>query len=219
MTSLKAFGFNIDSNGEKIIRAMATVVSPNPIDITDLAVFNADFSKEDIVFVFGDRTRREIGDKPAGLKLYFPEVYKLDATFGEKEERQQAYDKLLRLKKVLSAEDRANTLMGTDEQCSRTTITEEILPELSSSEILQYLKAALRRQGTKEWLGSTKNGKLIRLTLEQEEGKADVNMTFAEMYLLRLAMETLQVKELEIVYRPGINQSGGSYGSRSSNDR
>jgi hypothetical protein len=217
----KAFGFSIDAHSEQIIRSMAAVATSEPIDVIDLGTFSADFTNEDMIFIFGEKARREIGDKPAGLRLSFPEVHKLDATFGEEEERKLAYDQLLKLKRLLASNDQketeaAESELGTSNSC---TITEEVLPELSSYDVLRYMKAALRNQGTKEWLGSTKNGKLVRLTLEKEEGKADINMTFAELYLLRLAMETLQVKELEIVYKPGVNQQGGSYGSRSSNDQ
>ena len=215
----KAFGYRIDLHAEQVIRDMAAVVTAEPIDVVDLSVFNADITKEDMVFIFGERAKREIGDKPAQIKLVFPEIMKLDGTFGEEEERKLAYEQLLKVKKLIAAGDRANTTNCAVEQCIRTTITEEVLPELSSYDVLQHLKAALSKQGTKEWLGSTKSGKLVRLTLDKEEGKADVNMTFAELYMLRLAMETLHVKELEIVYKPGVSQQGGSYGSRSSNDR
>lgn len=216
----KAYGFSIDQHAEQIIRSMAAVATSDPIDVIDLAVFDASFTTEDMVFIFGEKAAREVGDKPAGLKLKFPEIHKLDGTFGEEEERTLAYDQLLKLKKLLATNEQKETEAAESElgQYSSRTITEEVLPALSSTDILQYLEAALRKQGTKEWLGSTKDGKLIRLTLDREEGKADINMTFAELYLLRLAMETLQVKEFDIVYKPGINQQSGSYGSRSNND-
>ena len=217
----KAYGFSIDQHAEQIIRSMATIATAEPIDVVDLAVFSVDFTTEDHVFIFGEKAKREIGDRPAGLRLFFPEVHKLDGTFGEESERELAYEQLLKLKKLLVSNEQKETEAAESElgQYSSSTITEEVLPVLSSTDILQYLEAALRKQGPKEWLGSTKNGKLIRLTLDKEEGKADINMTFAELYLLRLAMETLHVKEFDIVYKPGINQQSGSYGSRSSNDK
>jgi hypothetical protein len=209
--SIKAIGYNINKEEEeKIIIPMAQIVSSDIVDVFDLRSVKPDVSADDIVFVFGEKTSRMMQNIPCKIKLEFPDLPKLDRRFGEEDLRRQALEQLLRLKKALST---GNILNNKITECTNSTthITTEALPSLTSQEVLQQLENTLRREGIKEWIGTTSNGKIVRLTVDREMNEAaDINMTFAELFAMKIAMEALQVKELEIVYRSNLIRKSNS---------
>lgn len=206
---LVAYGFNLNQKNTQTIREMASVITDKPIDVIDLRSFDPTAPEDSVVFFYGESMQvKQAKDKEYKIKVEFPDVDLLDEDFGDIEERRLAYEKLLKIKEALATIDKvedevAESELGTQtEQSESITIHEEELPKLSSTEVLHQLVKAMQENGTKEWTGSTTGGHKVRLTVEPSHSDAEINMTFAELYFIRAAMETLQLKELKIVPRP-----------------
>ena len=217
---IKIFGFEINQAGEKISQEIIAFLSQNDIQVYDLSICEPEVTDTDIILVFGTKASKQLTGLKSKTRLDFPDFIKLDAAFGEEAERQLAKNQLLSLKKAIDS-DKTNTNKQYTENRVEQKIRED-LPDLSTSEIIGHFKAILKKQGIKEWIGTTKSGKVIRLTLEKENDSANT-ITFAEAYALRLAMETLNVEEFEIVYSNNqldINQQNSPNGrSSNSNER
>ena len=194
---IKAFGYNIQpEERETVIIPMAKYATNEPVEILDLRSVKPKVGIDDIIFVYGERSARLIKDFKCRAKVEFPELYKLEKRFGEEEARRLAFDQLSKFKKALLT----NTLNVTT--TDRPKFTEETLPSLSSQDILVKLETILRQKGINEWIGTTVNGRTIRITVDNDpKPMADINITFAELFAMKLAMEALQIKELEIVYK------------------
>lgn len=203
---LKAIGYNLTTGEKEIIRSMAKVLTSTPVEIVDVQSFVAgeEIDPDDILLVYGQRSLREVGSIGCRARLEFPELYKLEKTQDEChfDERQEAFDKLLKFKKMLDSDQQEDLDLADDTEDQQTTkISEESLPNLTADQV-QTLEANLRKQGQTAWTGTTNDGRTIRLTVQPEESTADVDMTFAELYCIRGLMEAFRVKELEIVYKP-----------------
>ena len=67
------------------------------------------------------------------------------------------------------------------------------------------MKKAMQLKEFKGWHTITPEGHKIKITLEPEENTADINITFSELFFIKAAMETLNVKDLQII--PSFNRS------------
>lgn len=196
--SFIAYGFNLHTKDHDLIRQMVQIVTDKPVDIYDLQNYDPVNTSEDVVFFFGEHWRiKEAKQKDCKIKIEFPDTDRLAPDYGDEDERELAFVKLKKLKDALNSGDISEQSCAEKRQVN--VITEESLPDLTSQEVLQYLKAALDNKEVQAWEGPSKNGLKVRLTLETEEGTADINITFAELYFIKAAMETLQIKELELV--------------------
>jgi hypothetical protein len=83
---------------------------------------------------------------------------------------------------------------------SKIVFTEENLPVLSANEIRE-LENQLKLLNIKEWKCFSKGGEEILLTFEPLENKQSnvINFTFLELFALKLAIEILDLQEIEIV--------------------
>jgi len=203
--TFRAFGYNLREEDYGLIKKMISVATKEPVEVVDLRSFDMQVSMDDVVFLFGLRPKKEFAGQKVKRVLELPDPIRLDAAFGEKELRKEAHEKLAALGEAI-------TKGKVDEQeykvSPRQTITPSRLPDLSSSEVLA-LEASLAEQGITEWKGTTESGRTVRLTATPSDSPADINMTFAELYGLRLAMEVLQVREIEIVFKPSIDPQEG----------
>jgi hypothetical protein len=197
-----AYGINLSKNEVEIIRQMIALVTDEPADVYDLRSYQPISTEGDILFLYGDRAIGDCGKLPHRVKLEFPDVSRLVAGFGDEEERELAHQKLLDFKAAI-----ADTQ---DSAVERTVIPEESLPPISTSQALGHLKVALSHENVEAWEGVTKNGKKFRITLVPEESDADIRLTFVELYMIRAAMDTLQVEELEIVHKPNSNRESST---------
>jgi hypothetical protein len=116
---------------------------------------------------------------------YFPEPKQLEPG-GDETARVKVWQDLLELKAEPT----------TKKECK--TITEDSLPELTAGDV-KSLEKTIKELGIKEWKGVTKDGKSIKLSVVPIEGSEDIKMTFSELYAIKLAMEILQIKEIDIV--------------------
>jgi hypothetical protein len=201
----RALGYNLREEDEETIRKMVAYASngsPVSLEISDLRCVVPESEQEDTLLVFGSRASRMTEELPHRVRVEFPDVTKLDADFGEEAEREAAQEKLKELKAL--AEQTPEKTETSD------AITEEDLRQFGSGRALQMLVAACTKKGVESWTGTLKDGRTVRLTIEPEQGEADVNITFAELYSIKAAMETLQIKELEIVYKPSVHRKDSS---------
>lgn len=194
----KAFGFNLNKEEQETIKKMIGIVGDFSVEIVDLQSFQPTTSKEDIVFVYGTRCHRKCSQLPCKYKIEFPDISVLVNKQGEPEARRYALEKLLDLKEKLANGDLEKLAPITS-----LKVAAESLPDINSADIL-VLQEHIKEKNQNYWQGTTKHGKTIRLTLEPQTSNADINMTFAELYAIKLAMETLGLTEVEIVpnHRP-----------------
>jgi len=196
MMQVLLVGYNI-SESEKVTLDKIGKYLTDTYKIVDLMSYDLSSTTQDVLVVFGGRANRLSIKSSHMFREEFPEPCYLSATSGNEEERQVAAERLKQIKRRLS-------LPVSDQMKKEQTkyiIKPEDLPDLTTTEILGQLQTTLVRQEAKEWLGWSKNGKTVRLTVEPEEGNADINLTFAELFTLRTAMDILQVNEVEIVPR------------------
>jgi len=203
-----AYGFNLNSNNHELIRQMVGLVTEQAVDIYDLQNYDAIHNGEDVVFFFGEHWRvTEAKDKPSYVKIEFPDVDRLASDYGDEAERELAYEKLLKLKGALNSGDPSGASICAEER-QVNVVKEESLPDLTSQQVLQQLETAMNEQGVQAWEGVTKDGLKVRLSLEPEEGTADVNLTFVELFFIRAAMETLKIREFELVPKSSFIRKG-----------
>jgi hypothetical protein len=190
----RAYGYNLRKEDYATIEGMFRVITTKKPQVCDIRSYEPESNAGDILFLFGTRATKECKGLKCKTRLEFPDVSKLDAGFGDIEERKEAMQKLLELEKVL----REDTVPVTEIQ--KHILSDESLPALSTSEVLA-LEETLRKQGISEWRGMSKSGLSVCLSWVPGRTDADINLTFPELYALKAAMETLQIEEFEIVRR------------------
>ena len=192
---LHAISYFMDARDKKISDQIAAFLTKEKTVTTDLASFDLpDITTEDVVIAYGDKAKKLLPSINARIKIDLPALQELDATYGVKEVREVTFEKLKKIKESLDKP--APVAEKIPEPVTKLTV-ESTPANLKSADILHMLCKALKDK--KDWTGVTQDGKTIRLTVEPEKGKADINMTFAELYMLRLAIETLKVKSFEII--------------------
>lgn len=204
---IKVFGWGIDEDQartlDKIIKFLTVDIPDKQYETTDLRSFNPDIKKDDTVLIFGERARRLTSPQQSKFRLELPELYRLDTTLDEnKQDIQDTVKKLSQLKQALSSV--TNNDLPTTETVKETdkalNLNEEF-PEELTTKVIEILEKQQRDQGINYWLGNTVDGRSIKITLEPEEGTADINLTFSELYAVMSLKEAFRVKELEIVYK------------------
>ena len=168
------------------------------ISTYDLVSYEKDIDEEDIVLVFGGHAKRICKGSTCKAIIDLPELVDLDPTEGIETVRQEAYTKLLKLKEALQDE------VPTTVEKNNQNLTEGSLPKITSGEVL-ILEKMLLDKGISHWVGITIEGKSVRMTREPEESIADINITFAELFALKTAMEVLRIKEFEVVHNTTNN--------------
>lgn len=209
---LKAYGFNLQDTDHITISQMIKNVTTKPVEIYDLRSYELDIKEEDIVLLYGHRACKAANGQKCLYSICFPDISQLDEGFGDEEEIKLAQEKLEQLKNALASGilEELTKIKHSKQETTHNTTSEESLPDINSSQVLQ-LESTLKKKGVMEWLGNSKDGKSFRITIEPQDSPADINLTFAELYGLKMAMETLRAEELEIVYKPsGHNRQNNS---------
>lgn len=200
-----AYGYKIGRNDADLIQRMGQVVTDQQLHIKDLRSYECDSTDEDVLLIFGDRAKMICSHAPALAKVHLPDVSKLHAQEVETQERLEAAEILYKLRDAID-NDTLNELNSsskpvvTTKEVKSTAITESDLPDLTADS-LKALEKNLRKQGKTGFQGVTQNGKSIYVSILPEESSADIVMTFSELYAVRLLMEALHVRELQVVYK------------------
>ena len=177
-----AVSFAIKSHQRELLQRMLSNVLEVESVITDLQTHSLSCSPTDILLVFGMRARKLLKEN-IGRIISFPELIKLEPDASNENTRYEVYQELLKLKEELNGQ---------------LVLTAESLPDLSTNAIVA-LEILLRAKGETLWHGVTKDNRSICLSLLPcPDSIADIALTFAELFALRAAMETLQIRELSI---------------------
>jgi hypothetical protein len=129
-----------------------------------------------------------------GFSIYhvrLPSLKQLTPLQQNKEPRQQAKEQLAQASEVLQ-----ETLLEPEV----LLVTEQDLPDLNARQIL-LLQKLMEDNGQTHCFQTTKNGKLIEIRTAHNEGsKADIQVTFEELYTARLVLDVLGTTEVSIVH-------------------
>lgn len=191
---IRAYGYNLNKDEYELVRKMIKVVTETPGDIIDLRSYEIKIGPTDVLFLFGPKAILA-GAKHNGQKLEFPDISRLMPGSGDPEERQEAFKRLVQFKETIKKNVQQSPIQNVHK------LTKDTLPAELTAEKIQTLEAILRSKGSEEWIGKTLDGKTIRITVNPETSSADINLTFSELYAVRIAMETFKLKEFEIVYK------------------
>jgi len=201
----KAFGKNIrDPEEYDLIRKMATIVMDEPIEIIDLMSFPAQIDPDDVILVYGEWSQRQCEGRKCRARADLPPIERLPEALGELELREEAFDKLLKLKETLDSDclTGETTLHITEEP------VEDPLPTFKCDQV-RALEEATRGEGLTEWRGTTKDGKSLKLTFRPGTRDADICMTFAELWNLKALKDLLHIEELRFVRKHTDNSRKG----------
>lgn len=184
---------NLDKTTSEIIERININVLENKCSILDLKYFDfkkSEINKENYFLIFGEKPLKifnSIFDKKVEV---LPNIFILEDISSlipkekNKEIRQKTFGELLEIKKKIN---------------NKTIINKDILPDLTSSDIM-ILEKILREQNRDNWVGKLPNGKTIRISTKvDKENKEDILFTFAELYCIKVTMETLNLGEFQIV--------------------
>ena len=187
----KAYSVGLQEKDFELIRKIAKVVTTEHVTVKDLRYYDIKLeeTEEHIVFIFGNKASRLANEIKAKHVVHLPEISTLHSATGILEKRKEALKKLNILKEIL--ED--------DLQAELNKKVQDPVPEMKTSE-LKDLESNLKSKSISKWLGTTNSGKTVQISINPQPAEADINITFAELYALRIAMEALDVKEFTVVY-------------------
>lgn len=192
MKMFKAYSVGLQERDFELIRKIAKVVTEEHISVKDLRYYDAkqEDTKKDILLVFGEKASRSTKDIKAKQIVHLPEISTLHASTGIEENRKEALKKLNLLK----------TILETDIVEIKPELTlEDPIPDSKLSDLVT-LESTLKEKGVNGWLTTTASGKTVQISITPETTEADMNITFCELYALKIAMDTLNIKECTIVY-------------------
>ena len=142
------------------------------------------------MFSFGHRASSFLKGISTKTTLFLPETTLLHSGTGSEIERQNTLKLLNDLKLKLQKEKKSeNKKIIKNDPVSTMTLEE-----------LKVLEENLKKKGVKNWEIITDNNKKINLSIEPEKNDADINLTFSEIYTLKMAMDVLSIKEFTLIY-------------------
>lgn len=200
---IRVFSFNITAEEQNTINKIIKFFAPETVTFIDLRCYEPESTSEDIMLLFGTKAIKICGNLSCKIKEEFPELSKLSPGFGEEYEREQANNKLKLIKKSLAAPSSSVNKAEISSSSNETTtksLVENLPDDISSRKILEQVEIIIKNKQQKAWIITTKDNKIVRVTLSPESSNADIDITFAELYMLKTTMEVFQVKELEVVY-------------------
>jgi hypothetical protein len=130
-----------------------------------------------------------------------PQIKSLAPKPENKEARAEAMNKLKELKAFIELDIY---------QPQVVLVSESDIPDLDAKHLLMLQKMT-EAAGKNSCFQCTKNGRLIEIsTTHLENSKADVHLTFHEVYTIKTLMDVLKVTEVELVSYTQPNSSGGN---------
>lgn len=183
---IKIFGFGLSQidkeTAEKICKNVLKQES-TVIDIRHNEV--GELNTNDILLIFGVRAQQLI--KPLIAKKQITKHLML----AELSQLSNTENLELRKTTLVQLNEFKNILNSKSEDI---TVTKQSLSNLNPESIIEISKKK------KEWIGILEDGRSIRLSDDKEiDSKYDINMTFAELVSLKLAMEHFNIKEFHLI--------------------
>lgn len=188
----KAYSVGLQERDFELIRKITKVVTTDHVSIKDLRYYDIKLedTKDNILFIFGSKASRLAQDIEAKQVVHLPEISTLHANTGIDEQRLEALKKLNLLKTILETD----TI-----ETNTKSVLKDPVPDLELSD-LKILESTLKEKKINKWLTTTTNGKTVQISIVPESTEADINITFCELYTLKIAMDTLDIKEFTVVY-------------------
>jgi hypothetical protein len=180
-----AIGINFSQKNLDLIQRIGQNVLKSNIHIIDLLSYQFHKSEHDNIYlIFGDKAKKMLNNITFNYGFYLPEPDKLEIGIDE-QLRLKTWEILKNIKEL--------KILNNIE-----VVTVENLPVLSTNEI-KTIEQSLISSGQTEWKAVTKNGEIVVLSLEPIKDKNNiVNLTFAELFTIKSAMELLDLKEINI---------------------
>jgi hypothetical protein len=188
----KAYSVGLQERDFELIRKITRVVTTDHVSVKDLRYYDIKLedTKNNILFIFGSKASRLAQDIEAKQVVHLPEISTLHASTGIDEQRLEALKKLNLLKTILETD----TI-----EINTESVLKDPVPDLELSD-LKILESTLKEKKVNKWLTTTTNGKTVQISIVPESTEADINITFCELYTLKIAMDTLDIKEFTVVY-------------------
>jgi hypothetical protein len=194
-----AFAYQIKKEQEVIANACLSLLGIKDLYVMNIPNYKVEDFIEDnvIVITFG----RNAGNFTASYltensritnvkHIILPAFSQLEKKEENKTCRENTFQKLKELKEFIE-QDRFQPVVK--------VIAEGDLPNLDRKHLL-LLKEITEEAGETSCFQVNKNGKLIEISLKPiENSKADIHLTFSEIYTIRALMDTLQVKAVNFV--------------------
>jgi hypothetical protein len=189
----KAYGVGFQERDFELVRKITKVITEEYVVIKDLRYYdiNLEDTKDSIVFLFGSKASRLAKDISTRESIFLPEIKSLYQKEENESSRQSAFKKLMLLKDIIENKNTVDTI-------SETNLIDPV-PNTDLKD-LKILEQTLVQKNINKWISTTKNGKTIQISIQPEPSETDINITFAELYALRYAMDILNINEWMIVY-------------------
>ncbi len=189
----KAYGVGFQERDFELVRKITKVITEEYVVIKDLRYYdiNLEDTKDSIVFLFGSKASRLAKDISTRESIFLPEIKSLYQKKENESSRQSAFKKLMLLKDIIENKNTVDTI-------SETNLIDPV-PDTDLKD-LKILEQTLVQKNINKWISTTKNGKTIQISIQPEPSETDINITFAELYALRYAMDILNINEWMIVY-------------------
>ena len=188
----KAYSVGLQEKDFELIRKITNIVTEENVLTKDLRYYDIKLedTKDNILFIFGEKASRLTKDIKAKQIIYLPEISTLHAGTGIQDNRQETLEKLSLLKEVLEADSIKS---------NAESVLKDPVPDLKMSD-LKNLESTLKEKEVNNWLTTTTSGKTVRISITPEITEADIDITFCELYALKIAMDALDIKEFTIIY-------------------
>jgi len=190
-----AIGFALTKKNTELINKMIkNVLGIEQVQIIDLRSqeLAASYEEDTNFIVYGKKAAR-LFQKAAidylARTKFLADLNKLESDTGNTKDREDAWYELLDLEGGKPPQKKQEEV----------NFTEDTLPNLTSDEVLRLEKAIIKT-GRDEWVGISKEGKSFRLSTElNKTATEEIKMTFAELFAIKLTMEILHIKEIQLV--------------------
>lgn len=199
----KAYSVGLQERDFELIRKIVKIITTEHVSVKDLRYYDikSEDTDQDILFVFGDKASRLVEGIRAKEIVHLPEIATLHANTGVQGNRKEAFKKLNLLKVALETD----TLEVEKEPVLESPVLEDPVPELELSD-LKILESTLKEKEVNNWRTTTASGKTIQISITPEVTEADMNITFCELYALKIAMDALNIREFTVVYNNKANK-------------
>ena len=187
----RAYSLGIEKKDFELIRKILKIITKEIPVIKDLRFYdiNSEDTEDSFIFLFGKKASDLAVNIKAKTIIYLPDIQLLHADTGSQEKRQEVFSLLTEFK---------DTLLIQEKQLPTQKIKDPI-PDITISD-LKILEENLKEKGVVKWMTTSSTGKTIQISSIPQEAKTDMNITFSELYALKIAMETLDIQEFTVVY-------------------